>query len=191
MTDKLVLSEFYPCRSDSFGQSQVLQQCKPWVQVQSEQSHHRRDERHPATHAFESYQLTVLILHWDTAEFNQSTDEQDCSLTLCSRKPNAEQLICCLSCDRQVAGSFYRQIIKRLDWGSGITMKMCTKPVSLVSSFLTSQLFIVLLIISLSPDISISQSPLLPLVSSKSQWKTLSDKAAITEVKSRRCKMIL
>lgn len=133
----------------------------------------------------------VFILLCDKPEFNQNTDQQDCSLTLCARKPNAERLICFLSCDRQVAGSFYSQIMKRFDWGSGITMKMCTKSVSLVSRFITSQLFILLLIFCLSLNVFTPKNPLWPLVFSKSQWKTLSDKVAITVVKSYKSKMIL
>lgn len=84
----------------------------------------------------------VFILHCDMAEFNQHTDEQECSLILCTRMRNAEWVICSLSCDRQVAVSFYSQImgeIRLRQWNHNKDAHCClgTKSVSLISHVLS------------------------------------------------------
>lgn len=168
MTDHFVISVVQTKQTPlNYIHAEVLLTHRCRSNAKLELGHHTRDERHPATHAFQSYQSLSSTVTW-LAEFDQNTDKQDCSLTLCTRKPNAEWLVCSLSCDRQAAASFCWQIMTRLDCGSGIIMKMCTKSVSLFSRFITSQLFILLQIFCLSLNIFISQSPLWPLVFTKS-----------------------
>lgn len=125
-----------------------------------------------------SFLHRIFILHCDMAEFKQHIDEQDCCLTLCARKPNAEWLICFHSCDRQVAGSFYSQIMRDLIEAVELQWR-CTQNQCLSShvlsppncSFCFWYLFFFL-------NIFTSPNPLWSLVFSELQWKTLSDKVA-------------